>query len=209
MTLADAPPARAAARPEAAAPGRAHRILAIRVLAYLTNHVVAHIPSFAVRRAWYRHVLGARIGRGAGVHLGCHVWFYGPGQVRRDGLVIGARTRINRACCLDVRGSRWIGADVSVSPEVTILTASHRLDAAGFPVETRPVRIEDHVWVGTRATILPGVTLGHGSVVCAGAVVTRDVPPLAIVAGVPARPVGERPPHAARYVLATPFPLFE
>jgi acetyltransferase-like isoleucine patch superfamily enzyme len=214
MTLADASSAvradaRADARSERAVPGRAHRVLAIRLLAYLTNHVVAHVPSFALRRAWYRRVLGARVGRGAGVHLGCHIWFYGPGQVRRDGLVLGERTRINRDCCLDVRGSLWIGEDVSVSPEVTVLTASHRLDAPDFPVETRAVRIEDHVWIGTRAMVMPGVTLGRGSVVCAGAVVTRDVPPLTVGAGVPARPVGERPAGAARYRLDTAFPLFE
>ena len=212
MTLADAPPAPAEARvgrAESAAPGRAHRVVAVRVLAYFTNHVVSHVPSFALRRAWYRRALGATMGRGAGVHLGCRLTFYGPGQIRRDGLTLGARTRINRDCRLDVRGSLWIGADVSVSPEVTVLTASHRLGAPDFPVETRPVQIEDHVWIGTRAMVLPGVTLGRGSVVCAGAVVTRDVPPLAIVAGVPARTIGERPADAAAYRLDTPFPLFE
>lgn len=210
MTLADArPAARAAARPERAAPAQAHRVLAVRVLTYVTNHVVSHVPSFALRRAWYRRALGATMGRGAGVHLGCRLTFYGPGQVRRDGLALGARTRINRDCRLDVRGSLWIGEDVSVSPEVTVLTASHRLGAPDFPVETRPVQIEDHVWIGTRAMVLPGVTLGRGSVVCAGAVVTRDVPPLAIVAGVPARTIGERPAEAASYRLDTPFPLFE
>ena len=101
MTLADAPPARAAARSERAAPGRPHRVLAIRALTYLTNHVVSHVPSFALRRAWYRRALGATMGRGAGVHLGCRLTFYGPGQIRRDGLTLGARTRINRDCRLD------------------------------------------------------------------------------------------------------------
>ena len=61
--------------------------------------------------------------------------------------------------------------------------------------------IEDHVWIGTRATILPGVTLGRGCVVAAGAVVTRDVPPLAIVGGVPAKVIGARPDEATHYVL--------
>ena len=71
------------------------------------------------------------------------------------------------------------------------------------------MHIEDHVWIGTRAMVLPGVTLGRGSVVCAGAVVTRDVPPLAIVAGV--RPHDRRAPGRTRpvYLLDTPFPLFE
>ena len=69
--------------------------------------------------------------------------------------------------------------------------------------------IEDNVWVGTRATILPGVTLGRGCVVAAGAVVTRDVPPLVIVGGVPARPIGTRPERPRHYVLDSAFPLFE
>ena len=98
---------------------------------------------------------------------------------------------------------------MSISPEVTILTAFHRMDDPEFRVETRPVVIEDHVWIGTRSTILSGVTLGRGSVVAAGAVVTRDVAPLAIVAGVPARPIGTRPAEAIDYVLDAPFPLFE
>ena len=162
-----------------------------------------------MRRAWYERVLGIDFGHHAGVHLGCYVWFYGPSQLRRDGISIGAYSRINRNCCLDVRGPLRIGDNVSVSPEVTILTASHRFDDPRFRVETRPVVIEDHVWIGSRAMILPGVTLGRGSIVAAGAVVTRDVSPLAIVAGVPASVVGTRPAHATEYVLDGNFPLFE
>ena len=185
------------------------RLFVIRLLNYVTNYVVSHIPSFALRRAWYRRVLGVQLGDRAGIHLGCYVWFYGPGQIRRDGFTIGAYSRINRNCCLDARGPLRIGANVSISPEVTILTAFHRMDDPEFRVETRPVVIEDHVWIGTRSTILSGVTLGRGSVVAAGAVVTRDVAPLAIVAGVPARPIGTRPAEAIDYVLDAPFPLFE
>ena len=107
------------------------------------------------------------------------------------------------------RGSLQIGSNVSVSPEAAILTAYHRHDRDDFGVESKAVTVEDHVWIGARAIILPGVTLGRGSVVGAGAVVTRDVPPLTIVAGNPARPVGTRPDHATRYVLDDPAPLFE
>jgi acetyltransferase-like isoleucine patch superfamily enzyme len=200
---------RAPSVPEPSEAGAQHRVFAIRVLAYLTNYVVARFPSFALRRAWYRRVLGARVADGVGVHLGCHVWFYGPGQVRRGGLAIGARSRINRDCCLDTRGSLAIGADVSISPEVMILTAGHDVADPAFGVRTSPVVIEDNVWIGSRAMILPGVTLGRGSVVSAGAVVTRDVPALAIVAGVPARPVGERPAGATAYTLQGDLPHFE
>jgi maltose O-acetyltransferase len=185
------------------------RLFAVRLLNYLTNEVVAHVPSFALRHWWYRKVLGIDLAAGAGVHLGCYVWFYGPGQVRRAGIRVGANARINRRCTLDVRGGLEIGANASISPEVCILTASHRVNDPAFPVETRPVVVEDHVWIGTRAVILPGVTLGRGCVVSAGAVVTRDVAPFAVVGGVPARQIGERDPGAAAYELDPRWPLFE
>jgi acetyltransferase-like isoleucine patch superfamily enzyme len=185
------------------------KLFVVRALNYLTNHVVCHLPSFRLRHAWYRRVLGISLGEGAAVHLGCYVWFYGPGQLRRDGLVIGAHSRINRDCCLDARGSLHIGENVSISPEVTILTAYHPIDDPEFRVATRPIEIDDYAFIGTRATILAGVRIGRGAVVGAGAVVTRDVPPLAVAAGVPARQVGTRPEEALRYVLDEPPPLFE
>jgi acetyltransferase-like isoleucine patch superfamily enzyme len=202
-------PGRAEATPEEATDGSALRLFVIRTLAYLTNHVVSHVPFFALRHWWYRRVLGVQLERGAGVHLGCFIWFYGPRQIRRTGLTIGAHSRINRNCCLDARGGLEIGANVSVSPEVSILTAAHRYDDPEFGVENRRGVIEDHAWIGTRATILPGVTIGRGAVVATGAVVARDVPAFAIVGGVPARVIGTRPESAVAYVLDQPFPLFE
>jgi acetyltransferase-like isoleucine patch superfamily enzyme len=196
-------------QPENAEAGAAYRLFAIRVLNYVTNHVILRVPSFALRRFWYVSVLGARIGHHAGVHLGCVLTFYGPGQIRRTGFRLGAYTRVNRDCRLDVRGGLDIGDNVSISAEVTILTASHAIDNPDFPVELRPVVMGDHVWVGTRALILPGVRLGRGSVVAAGSVVARDVPALAVVAGVPARQVGVRSGGAVDYTLENPFPLFE
>jgi maltose O-acetyltransferase len=97
---------------------------------------------------------------------------------------------------------------VSISPDVTILTAQHLHDDATFALTSRPVVVEDHVWIGTRATILPGVTVGRGAVVATGSVVTKDVAPLDIVGGVPARPIGRRNIDP-EYVLDTPVPLFE
>jgi acetyltransferase-like isoleucine patch superfamily enzyme len=188
--------------------GAQTRLFGIRVLNYVTNSVVSHLPSFRARHFWYRHVLGVRIGPGSGIYLGCYLWFYGPGQMRRDGLRIGEYCRINRNCCLDARGSISIGNNVSISPDVTILTAEHLADHPDFGVVERPVRIEDYVWIGTRAMIMPGVTLGRGCVVAAGAVVTRDVAPLAIVGGVPARPIRRREIDPA-YVMDGPLPLFE
>jgi maltose O-acetyltransferase len=180
----------------------------IRVLNYLTNHVVSHVPSFAARRFWYQRVLGVRLGQHSGVHMGCYMWFYGPGQVRRQRTAIGAYSRVNRRCTLDLRGGLRIGDNVSVSPEVVILTIANLENSQGHG-EGKPVVIEDNVWIGMRAMIMPGVTLGRGCVVAAGAVVMRDVPPMSIVFGSPARPVGAREQGGADYVLDRAFPLFE
>jgi acetyltransferase-like isoleucine patch superfamily enzyme len=204
-TLPSKPEVQLEDAPSASAP----RLFAIRVLQYLTNYLVRHIPSFTLRRQWYHRILGASFGEHSGIHLGCHVWFYSPRQVRRSGFSLGAHSRINRDCCLDVRGRLEIGENVSISPDVTILTASHGVNDPEFRVQIRPVLIQDHVWIGSRAMILPGVTLGRGCVVAAGAVVTRDVAPLSIVAGVPARPVAARDADATTYVLDGAFPLFD
>jgi acetyltransferase-like isoleucine patch superfamily enzyme len=189
--------------------GTSARVFMVRALNFATNEIIAHVPSFTLRRCWYARVLGLRIGRHAGMHLGCYVWFFGPRQIRRDDVRIGTNTRINRNCCLDVRGGLTIGNNVSVSPHVMILTAEHDVRDPTFRVTTQPVVIEDNAFIGTRALILPGVTIGRGAVVAAGAVVTRDVTPFAIVAGAPARPVAARPERAATYELDGALPLFE
>ena len=188
---------------------RGLRLTAVRLVNFITNYVICHVPSYSIRHAWYRNVLGIQLGRHSGIHLGCYVWFFGLGTLRRQRLLtIGERSRVNRDCCLDARGGLWIGSDVSISPGVTILTAEHPPDDEQFRVETKPVRIEDHVFIGMRAIILPGVTLGAGAMVAAGAVVTRDVPALTIVGGVPARPIGRRE-RMPSYQLEEPFPRFE
>ncbi len=179
----------------------------VALVAYLTNHVISQVPFYMLRHAWYRAVLGARIGRGAGVAMGQFIWFFSLSQVRRDGFRIGADTLINRDCTLDARGPLHIGAHVSISPQVAILTTQHGVSDPAFRTTTRPVRIGDYVWIGWRATILPGVTLGEGAVVAAGAVVTQDVAPYTVVGGVPARPIGTRP-RPMRYRLGF-HPLFE
>jgi maltose O-acetyltransferase len=184
------------------------KLFAIRAINYLTNHVVAHVPSYTLRHLWYRKVLGLDLAPSAGVHLGCYVWFYGPNDVRRAHVRIGENTHINRDCVLDVRGGLTIGDNVSMSAGVSVVTIA-RLATSQGPAERRPVAIEDNVWIGTRAILMPGVTIGRGAVVGAGAVVVADVPPLTIVFGSPARAVGKRPAEEADYTLDGRFPLFE
>jgi maltose O-acetyltransferase len=187
------------------------RHIALGVLSYLTNAVVNRIPAFWIRHAWYRHVLGLDIGPGAHLYLGCHLIFYGPGHVRRakPHTRIGRNTIINRGCTIDFRGTVEIGDNVSISPQVAILTAQHRYNTVDFEVEHRGVVIGNNVWIGMRAMVLPGAQIGDGAVVAAGAVVTGKVAALTVVAGVPARPVAMRDRQAARYVFGGPPMLFE
>jgi maltose O-acetyltransferase len=188
------------------------RLRFVGILNYLTNHVVAHLPSYALRHLWYRRALGIQLAEGAAVHMGTYVWFYGPREIRRNGVRIGRNSRIGRGCTLDARSPLAIGDNVSLSPEVMILAGTHDVNDPRFaPSEVGPwaVAIEDHVWIGSRAMIMPGVTVGRGAVVAAGAVVTKDVAPLSIVAGVPARPIRTRNSGAAVYELDAPLPPFE
>jgi maltose O-acetyltransferase len=189
---------------------RTLRVFGIRVLNYLTNHVVAHVPSDSFRRLWYTNALQIEIGPRASVLLGAYVWFYTPGENRRRGVAIGRNSRINRNCTLDARNGLTIGDNVSISPEVMILGESHDYNDPGFrDLQPGPVTIEDYVWIGSRAIILPGVTVGRGAVVAAGSVVTKDVPPLTVVAGTPAKPVAVRDAGATAYTVGWPPPLFE
>lgn len=184
------------------------RLLVLQSLNYFTNHVVSHVPSFGLRRRWYQ-ALGVEVDAGADVFMDCYLWFYGPRQIARTGARIGRDSVINRGCLLDVRGPLTIGDNVSISPGVAIITTQHDYRVPGFPLQTRPVVIEDNVWIGARATILPGSKIGRGAVVAAGSVVAGNVAPLSVVVGTPARVVGSRPLDALDYDLSGPVPLFE
>jgi maltose O-acetyltransferase len=201
------PPRSAAGRRRAPIP--ALRLFCLRLANYLTNHVVAYLPSFTIRHSWYRHAMGIEIDSGAGVSMRTFIWSYGPRQVRRSGASIGRNTRISQGCTIDLRSGLAIGNNVSVSPEVMILAGTHDVHAPRFNDVAGFVTIEDHVWIGARAIVLPGVTVGRGAVVAAGSVVTKNVAPMTIVAGVPAKPVGVRDPDATAYELDGPLPLFE
>jgi acetyltransferase-like isoleucine patch superfamily enzyme len=189
-TLAASPP-----RPRADASRLSHGLkeLAVGVAAFLTNSVIGHVPVYRIRHAWYRSILGVELGRRAAIHLDCYVWHFSPGHARRNHtLRIGDHSRVSRGCTLDARGAIQIGANVSIAPESVILTTQHLYDSPEFAIESRPVVIEDYVWIGYRAMLLPGVTIGRGAVIAAAAVVTKDVAPGTIVAGNPARVIGHR-----------------
>jgi len=105
---------------------------------------------------------------------------------------IGRGTFINVNVRFGGRAGVRIGSYCQIAANVSIDTAGHEL--AFEPGKTRdniqkPIEIGDHVWIGTGAIILAGITIGRGSVVAAGAVVTKDVPPMVVVGGVPAKQI--------------------
>ncbi|MDD3826514.1 MAG: acyltransferase [Anaerolineae bacterium] len=143
------------------------------------------LPFHGVRMLVYRHLLRIKIGGGSSIHRGCR--FYRPSAVQ-----IGPSTVINRDVLFDGRMGLVIGESVSISEGAAMFTLEHDPNSPSFENRGGPIRIGDRVFIGARALVLPGITVGEGAVVAAGAVVTHDVPPFTIVAGVPARPIGER-----------------
>ncbi len=135
----------------------------------------------------FRTWLASRIflSSGKNIKIGRNVHF-GSGK----NVVIGNYTGINHNCWIG--NDTIIGDDVMFGPEVTILSGSHNFDRTDIPMreqgasQRKPVVIGNDVWIGTRVIILPGVRVGAHSILAAGAVVTKDVPEYAIVAGNPA-----------------------
>lgn len=168
------------------------RAFLLQVVRFVTNSIVAHIPSYTLRHLWYRRALGMQLGAGASVLMGVYVYVRGRPRAGRTDISIGANSVVNRGCCLDGRGGLRIGRNVSISPGVWIFTAAHDPNDPDFRYVEAPTSIGDYVWLGSRSLVLPGVTIGTGAVVAAGAVVSNDVTEYAIVGGVPARPIGER-----------------
>jgi maltose O-acetyltransferase len=170
---------------------------------WLAGLLAAPIPrrmSGRLRAALLR-LAGLRIGHGT-MLAGMPVILGGPGFERQ--LTIGPGCWFNVGCTLDVHAELTIEGGVRLGHEVMILTQTHEIGPSALRagrLRGQPVRIGTGAWIGARATILPGTTVGRGAVVAAGAVVTRDVPADSLVAGVPARvlrmlPSGAGPPVA-------------
>jgi acetyltransferase-like isoleucine patch superfamily enzyme len=143
-----------------------------------------NFPSHHLRRLMFR-IYGVKIGKGSTIHMGAR--FYDPRHV-----VIGDDTIIGEDAVLDGRDDLAIGDHVDIASDVMIYNCEHDIEDTNFTARCGAVKIGDYVFIGPRAIILPGITIGKGAVVAAGAVVTKDVPPYAIVGGVPAKIIGER-----------------
>lgn len=108
--------------------------------------------------------------------------------------IIGRNVFINAGCCFQDQGGITIGDRTLIGHQVVLATLNHGLlPERRNEFSPAPIVIGSDVWIGSHATILPGVTIGDGAIVAAGAVVTKDVPPRTVVAGVPARVIKTLP----------------
>lgn len=152
------------------------------------------VPFHHYRRLVYR-LFGIKIGKGSTIHM--YASFYNPTNIS-----IGKDTIIGEWAVLDGRAPLTIGDHVDIASNVMIYNAEHDIHSQNFTkAKMEKVTVEDYVFIGPRAIILPGVTLGRGSVVAAGAVVTKDVAPLKVVGGVPAKEIGQRDENSLNYTL--------
>ncbi|MCA8034495.1 acyltransferase [Burkholderia arboris] len=166
---------------------------------YLGNHLFMNYMPYRVRHWFLGRFCQVKIGRDSSIAMGCFVTGYH--------ISIGDNTVVNRYTYLDGRVPLTIGNNVNISHYTLIQTLTHDPQNPDFVCLCKPVVIEDHVWIGARAIISPGVRIGEGAVVGAGSVVTRDVEPYTIVAGNPARFIKERTRdlrYRSRY-----FPFFD
>jgi len=152
---------------------------------FLFLKLLANFPSQRIR-VFVLRLLGAKIDQSAVL--------YGGFEIRSPRkLKIGANSCIGHRATLDARGGLTIGNNVNFSSEVMIWTAQHDYRDPRFGTDFKPVAIGDFAWLGPRCILLPGVTVGEGAVVAAGAVVTKDVEPYTLVGGVPAQKIADRP----------------
>lgn len=156
---------------------------------FVLDRLLALLPQrmfWRTRLNLYR-LFGFRFGRGCMISGRLDLW--GSRKVWEK-LEVGERTLLVAPVRIGLDAPVRIGTQVGIAMDVTILTGSHRMGTPQKRVgtlEASPVTIGDGAWIATGATILPGVTIGAGAVVGAGSLVTRDVPPNALVAGNPAR----------------------
>lgn len=175
---------------------RAH--LALLGVETLALRLATWQPSQTLRRGALA-AMGMRFGPGAHVYHGAEI--RAPRGIR-----VGSNTSIGTDAILDGRGGIELGDNVNISSQAAIWTMQHLRDDPDFGAFSASVVVGDRAWISFRATILPGVTVGEGALVAAGAVVTKDVGDFTVVGGVPASPIGTRS-RDLRYVLPPPPPL--
>ena len=154
------------------------------ILEYVVNAICPHIPFWTIRKQILK-LSKIKIGHKSFIMRKCYI-------MQANKLVIGEYSHINRECLIDARGGITIGNNVSISHKVNIVSGGHDAQSKEFMGVFKPIIINDYAWLGVGCTILQGIEIGKGAVIAAGAVVTKDIAPFDIVAGIPAKKIGTR-----------------
>lgn len=152
---------------------------------------VGYFPSHHFRRFFYR-LFGMKIGSGSTLHMMGRI--YDPRYIEiGDDTIIGEKFSLDgRKQLPNSQGGLSIGNHVDIASEVMIWTSQHDIQSSDFHAIEAKVEVGDYVFIGPRAIILPGIKIGKGAIIGAGAVVTKNVASGDIVAGVPAKTIGQR-----------------
>lgn len=163
------------------------KILKMYIRGFLTLLLkyLSHFPSQFVRNFTLRYFFKLKLEKGSILYSGFTIR-------KPNKIFIGRGTVVGYNCELDGRMGLHIGENVNISSDVKFYTLQHDYNSSDFRAVGAQVIVEDYVWVSVCAIILPGVTIGKGAVIAAGAVVTKDVEPYSIMGGIPAKKIGER-----------------
>jgi len=161
---------------------------------------VGFIPIHTVRKFFYL-ISGVKLSPTSTIHIGAN--FFKPSNI-----TIGKDTIIGDHCFLDGRAPLKIGNHVGIASQVLIYNDEHNINSPDYDNSFGPVEIGDYVFIGPRAIILPGIKIGQGAVVAAGAIVTKDIPDFEIWGGVPAKKINDRKIDKPNYKLGRPM-LFQ
>lgn len=153
-------------------------------LTYVLFFRLTTTPFFGWRNFLLR-LFGAKIGKRVHIYPGVKIW--APWN-----LVVGENSGIASGVILYSQGKISIGSKVVISQGAHLCAGTHDYTNPGFPLVTKPITIEDHVWVAAEAFVHPGITIGEGAVIGARAVVTKDMPSWMVCAGHPCEPIKKR-----------------
>ena len=158
---------------------------------WLLNNFICNLPSIRFRN-WCLRRMGLKMSKNVRIYAGFHI--REPRNIQiEDGVSIGPKVLLDGRCGLTIRRSAVIAYNA------IIWTLNHDYNDVNFAPKGAPVVIGKYAWICSNSVILPGITIGDYAVVASGAIVTKDVPPYAVVAGVPAKIIAHREEKEYKY----------
>lgn len=151
---------------------------------FLLNRFFVYLPCYPLRFLIFK-LYGVKLFLSSKIDM--NNYFLAPYKLK-----IGKNVHINQGCLIDARGEIQIKNNVSIGHKVNLITGSHDIKDPKFSAIFKPIIIEENCFIGSVVTILQGVTVKEGCIICAGALLTKDTEPFSIYAGIPAKKIGDR-----------------